>query len=159
MTIDRGISILLSFLLYPSATSLCIASHGCGMVSKMHARNILQSTFSRSTNIFHAPALKLSTSNIQPIHPEIGEKEPRIEASPKIEPSAPSYLNIAPTDQEIEALYTFLRNKKNVLCITGAGISTSSGVPDYRGPLGSYKLGNTNFKSQSSAAEKKTLKY
>lgn len=52
-----------------------------------------------------------------------------------------SYLDRKPTDDEVSRLYSFLQSKRNVLVITGAGISTSSGVPDYRGPLGSYKLG------------------
>ena len=58
-----------------------------------------------------------------------------------VEPSTPSYLELKPSEYEVEALYNFFRDKKNVLVITGAGMSTSSGVPDYRGPLGSYKLG------------------
>jgi hypothetical protein len=52
-----------------------------------------------------------------------------------------SYLDKKPTDDEVSRLHSFLQSKRNVLVITGAGISTSSGVPDYRGPLGSYKLG------------------
>lgn len=52
-----------------------------------------------------------------------------------------SYLDKKPTDDEVSRLHSFLKSKRNVLVITGAGISTSSGVPDYRGPLGSYKLG------------------
>lgn len=55
--------------------------------------------------------------------------------------STSSYLDQKPTDEEIDILYSFLHKKKNVLVISGAGMSTSSGVPDYRGPLGSYKLG------------------
>ena len=55
--------------------------------------------------------------------------------------STSSYLDQKPTDEEIDTLYSFLHKKKNVLVISGAGMSTSSGVPDYRGPLGSYKLG------------------
>ena len=56
-----------------------------------------------------------------------------------------SYLDQMPTDDEVNVLHSFLRTKKNLLVITGAGISTSSGVPDYRGPLGSYKLGPEIF--------------
>jgi len=35
-------------------------------------------------------------------------------------------------NEDIEKLSEFLLNKKNVLLITGAGISTESGIPDYR---------------------------
>lgn len=55
--------------------------------------------------------------------------------------SPPSYLDQKPTEEEVDSLFSFLRTKRNVLVISGAGISTSSGVPDYRGPQGSYKLG------------------
>ena len=58
--------------------------------------------------------------------------------------STPSYLDQKPTDEEVHSLFSYLRTKRNVLVISGAGISTSSGVPDYRGPQGSYKLGLLN---------------
>ena len=54
-----------------------------------------------------------------------------------------SYLDKKPTDEEVARLHSFLKPKRKVLVITGAGISTSSGVPDYRGPQGSYKLGTS----------------
>jgi NAD+-dependent protein deacetylase sirtuin 4 len=42
----------------------------------------------------------------------------------------------------VESLVRFLKPKKNLVCITGAGISTASGIPDYRGKNGSYKKGH-----------------
>lgn len=36
-------------------------------------------------------------------------------------------------------LVSFLRLNKNVIVLTGAGASTDSGVPDYRGPTGIYR--------------------
>ena len=55
-------------------------------------------------------------------------------------------LNIPePSEVEIEDLKLFLKNKASCLVITGAGCSTESGIPDYRGPNGSYKRGSENL--------------
>ncbi|ELR18991.1 sirtuin, putative [Acanthamoeba castellanii str. Neff] len=50
----------------------------------------------------------------------------------------------APTDEREaeEALLHFVASRRNLLVITGAGISTESGLPDYRGPQGSYAKGH-----------------
>jgi hypothetical protein len=47
-----------------------------------------------------------------------------------------------PSNRDIDGLLDFFSLKKNILAITGAGISTPSGIPDYRGPQGSYKKGH-----------------
>lgn len=38
-------------------------------------------------------------------------------------------------------LIDWWQGKQNVLCITGAGLSTESGLADYRGHTGSYHRG------------------
>ena len=45
-------------------------------------------------------------------------------------------------EQSVSKLYDWIHPKANVLCLTGAGISTASGIPDYRGHDGSYAKGH-----------------
>lgn len=42
----------------------------------------------------------------------------------------------SPPDVAVEDAYEVLRNKERVLVFTGAGLSTESGIPDFRGPDG-----------------------
>src|SRR5256714_14306282 len=42
-------------------------------------------------------------------------------------------------ETELEKLAGFLRQGRNILIFTGAGISTGSGIPDFRGPQGVWK--------------------
>jgi NAD-dependent SIR2 family protein deacetylase len=46
------------------------------------------------------------------------------------------------SEERIEELGKFLDSSSYLLSITGAGISTDSGIPDYRGPNGSYRKGH-----------------
>mmetsp|Transcript_10769 Transcript_10769/g.16371 ORF Transcript_10769/g.16371 Transcript_10769/m.16371 type:complete len:319 (+) Transcript_10769:126-1082(+) len=43
---------------------------------------------------------------------------------------------------EVLNLRDYIVSRKELLCITGAGISTASGIPDYRGVNGSYRRGH-----------------
>ena len=58
----------------------------------------------------------------------------------------------AGTDAQIEQIAQWLRNARHVTALTGAGISTESGIPDFRGPQGVW--------TKNPAAEKTaTLQY
>jgi NAD-dependent SIR2 family protein deacetylase len=45
-------------------------------------------------------------------------------------------------EEEEQKLLRLLGSSQNVIALTGAGISTDSGIPDYRGVNGSYKKGH-----------------
>ena len=47
-----------------------------------------------------------------------------------------------------EDLNRFIDTSERLLVITGAGVSTASGIPDYRGPQGSYKTGHRPISHQ-----------
>jgi NAD-dependent SIR2 family protein deacetylase len=53
-----------------------------------------------------------------------------------------TFVHNDPSFHEILELSDFVNNSKSLVCITGAGVSTSSGLPDYRGENGSYKRGH-----------------
>jgi mono-ADP-ribosyltransferase sirtuin 6 len=45
-------------------------------------------------------------------------------------------------EQKIAQLADMFRTSRHAVVITGAGISTSSGIPDFRGPNGMYLFKN-----------------
>eukprot|EP00890_Picochlorum_soloecismus_P005157 jgi/Picsp_1/5642/NSC_03001-R1_sirtuin 2 len=54
----------------------------------------------------------------------------------KTVPDAP-----VPDGSEIQKIVEFVQEQKRMLCITGAGCSTESRIPDYRSPNGAYSTG------------------
>lgn len=60
----------------------------------------------------------------------------------ELPPDPNSFLTAGQLQEKVEVLLEWWRDKKNVLCITGAGLSTESGLPDYRGHNGSYHRGH-----------------
>lgn len=56
--------------------------------------------------------------------------------------SISSKLNQDIYAKEVEALANFIVTKSRIAVITGAGVSTDSNIPDYRGVNGSYKFGH-----------------
>ncbi|CAJ1966687.1 unnamed protein product [Cylindrotheca closterium] len=66
----------------------------------------------------------------------VGRKELVRPADPK------SLLEAGQVQEQAEKLVEWWTGKKSVLCITGAGLSTESGIPDYRGHQGSYHKGH-----------------
>ncbi|CAI5530139.1 unnamed protein product [Closterium sp. Naga37s-1] len=45
------------------------------------------------------------------------------------------------TDGQLEQLHDFVADSRRLLVLTGAGVSTESGIPDYRSPGGAYSKG------------------
>jgi NAD-dependent deacetylase len=58
-----------------------------------------------------------------------------------------------------ERLVEYLKNAERILIFTGAGISTGSGIPDYRGPQGIWKSRQPVFYQEFMASEQKRLEY
>lgn len=66
----------------------------------------------------------------------------------KDDPSWHKPLNDTEKNDAMAALTDFIRSSKRLLVITGAGASTASGIPDYRGKEGSYKDGHKPMSHQ-----------
>ena len=60
----------------------------------------------------------------------------------------PTAAASAPSDEMVAALAHFVRSRQRLLVVTGAGVSTESGIPDYRGLNGAYSKGHVPMKHQ-----------
>jgi NAD-dependent SIR2 family protein deacetylase len=60
----------------------------------------------------------------------------------------PATRSTTPLSADVCALATFLESHRKVLVLTGAGVSTESGIPDYRSPQGSYSVGHKPLRHQ-----------
>ena len=57
-------------------------------------------------------------------------------------PDPNSLLSQEKLEEKAQQLAEWLSTKRSVFCLTGAGLSTESGIPDYRGHKGSYHVGH-----------------
>ncbi|KAL9189120.1 hypothetical protein ACHAXT_011610 [Thalassiosira profunda] len=57
-------------------------------------------------------------------------------------PNDPSSLGKDDVKKQAKILRQWFDGKRSVVCLTGAGMSTESGIPDYRGNNGSYHRGH-----------------
>jgi NAD-dependent SIR2 family protein deacetylase len=58
---------------------------------------------------------------------------------PGVPVAAPAAAPIS--QQQLEALVDLISGAQRVVVVTGAGCSTESNIPDYRGPRGAYTTG------------------
>lgn len=106
----------------------------------------IQSWSSRRTMVsLHGPAiLASSTRAIRRRNNQSGQVlNASIRAeSLELPPDPNAFLTEEQLQEQVTNLLDWWKNKQNVICITGAGLSTESGLPDYRGHKGSYHRGH-----------------
>lgn len=88
-------------------------------------------TLGRSTQSFRLLSSTIAIPSLESLH-----SEQKLQTSSLLD-SLP-----LPKQDDIDLLLDFFRKSSYLVAITGAGTSTNSGIPDYRGPEGSYKKGH-----------------
>ena len=63
------------------------------------------------------------------------------------------------TDAAIEEVSALLERSSRILCFTGAGISTPSRIPDYRGPNGVWRSRQPVYYDAFMASEEARVEY
>ena len=107
------------------------------MVS-LHGRVALRSTRRSSSQV--RDAIKRGNNEGVPVigtvhhNTYMGERPP--------DPSTLFASDGSALEERVQILVDWWRDKSSVFCITGAGLSTESGIPDYRGSKGSYFEGH-----------------
>lgn len=100
--------------------------------SLLSTRGFSRSTVSRSTQSVRFLFSTITIPSAEPLRSD-QEKLPTF----SLLDSLPQ-----PKQDDIDLLLDFFRKSSYLVAITGAGTSTNSGIPDYRGPEGSYKKGH-----------------
>lgn len=99
-------------------------------------RIITDNADEKEFNILEATQLPRERESTETVAPPIGSPLPG--AKNTVPPAAPV------TPEDVSMLASWLARMKqsgDVVCITGAGLSTESGIPDYRSPNGAYSAG------------------
>lgn len=101
--------------------------------SRLHLRNVPRCHRQDRTLVFLHGSTQLAVSSLHRFRQhEVGERPPD-----------PARLNDPDLLQKhVDKLVNWFSGKNQVLALTGAGLSTESGIPDYRGYHGSYYDGH-----------------
>lgn len=75
-------------------------------------------------------------------------------------PDPTTFLSDQEQQESVQKLLEWWKDKQKVLCLTGAGISTESNIPDYRGHKGSYHRGHKPIiHDQFTSSDKQRQRY
>ena len=106
----------------------------------------------------HARALCSAAASPETAWRRMPQSAPARSSDASVNPSpAPDVPPV--TQADLDRLVTFLQEHRNVLVITGAGCSTESNIPDYRGPQGAYTSGFKPMFHQQVCTLWQTLKF
>jgi len=108
-----------------SKFAIMVSLHGQTRISFRRSTTRMAKNANKTTS---RPHLEAITTDKNPI---------RRPADPQSVIQTPDHL-----EEKALELVEWLHSKRNVFCLTGAGLSTDSGIPDYRGHKGSYHVGH-----------------